>query len=282
MRILVTGAAGQLGYEVCRVLAAQGAEYRGMPSQALDVTDPNAVIKVLAAYQPDGVINCAAYTKVDQAEDEPEKCWAVNVDGVQNLAVNCKKIGAKLLHLSTDYVFSGEGTGFYTPEDGVSPQSVYGKSKLAGELVVQCLLREFFIVRTSWAFGRSSANFVRTMLKLSEYKTELNVVCDQVGSPTYTVDLAKLLCAMITTDKYGVYHAANEGVCSRTEFAKEIFRQTGKAVQVNPILTSQYPDRAVRPLNSRLSTDKLGQMGFVKLPPWQDALSRYLNGQRNT
>lgn len=276
MRILVTGAAGQLGHDMCKALSMRGIKFQGMPSQLLDITDQAAVSKALAAYRPDGVINCAAYTKVDQAEDEPEECWAVNVDGARNLAVNCQKIGAKLLHLSTDYVFSGEGKKFYEPEDNTAPKSVYGKSKLAGELAVQSMLKEYFIVRTSWAFGNSNANFVKTMLRLAENRMELNVVDDQVGSPTCTADLALLLCDMIVTDKYGVYHATNEGVCSRAEFAKEIFRQVGKDIHINTIPTSQYPDRAARPLNSRMSKDKLEQMGFSRLPPWQDALARYL------
>lgn len=277
MRILVTGAAGQLGCAVCKELEARRVEHRGLSAKGLDVTDQISVCKELELYRPNAVINCAAYTKVDQAEAEPEKCWAVNMAGVQNLALASRAVGAKLVHLSTDYVFSGAGTGFYAPEDDVNPQCVYGKSKLAGELAVRSMLRECFIVRTSWAFGKSSNNFVRTLLRLAESKTELNVVCDQVGSPTYTVDLAPLLCDMALTDKYGVYHATNEGVCSRAEFAQEIFRQSGKHVHINAILTSQYTDRARRPLNSRMSKEKLERMGFHKLPSWQDALTRYLN-----
>lgn len=276
MRVLVTGACGQLGYAVSQELAVRGTEYLGLSALEMDVTDQASVQKRLRAYRPDVVINCAAYTKVDQAEDDAGACWAVNVNGVQNLAVCCGEIGAKLVHLSTDYVFSGEGDQSYTPDDCVGPLCVYGQSKLAGELAARSLLKECFVVRTSWAFGKSEANFVKTMLRLANHRTELDVVCDQIGSPTYTVDLAQLLCDMAETDKYGVYHATNEGVCSRAEFAREIFRQAGKQIHINMIRTSQYPNRARRPLNSRMSKEKLEKMGFGRLPPWQDALERYL------
>lgn len=276
MRVLVTGACGQLGYAVSQELAVRGTEYLGLSAREMDVTDRAAVQKRLLSYRPNVVINCAAYTKVDQAEDKAGECWAVNVDGVQNLAAGCGKIGAKLVHLSTDYVFSGEGDRPYEPDDCVKPLCVYGQSKLAGELAARSFLKECFIVRTSWAFGKSETNFVKTMLRLADCRAELDVVCDQIGSPTYTVDLASLLCDMAETDKYGVYHATNEGVCSRAELAREIFRQAGKQVHINTVPTSQYPDRARRPLNSRMSKEKLEQMGFSRLPPWQDALARYL------
>lgn len=276
MRVLVSGACGQLGYAVSQELAMRGSEYLGLSALEMDVTNQAVVQKRLHLYRPDVVINCAAYTKVDQAEDEAGKCWAVNANGVQNLATGCGEIGAKLIHLSTDYVFSGEGAAPYEPDDCVGPLSVYGQSKLAGELAACVLLKECFIVRTSWAFGRSEANFVNAMLKLASSRTELDVVCDQIGSPTYTVDLASLLCDMAETDRYGVYHATNEGICSRAEFAREIFRQAGKAVRVNMIPTSRYPGRAQRPLNSRMSKKKLDEMGFSRLPHWQDALARYL------
>ena len=276
MRVLVTGACGQLGYAVSQELTARGTEYLGLSAREMDVTDRAAVQKRLLSYRPNVVINCAAYTKVDQAEDKAGECWAVNVDGVRNLAEGCGKIGAKLVHLSTDYVFSGEGDRPYEPDDCVKPLCVYGQSKLAGELAVRSFLKECFIVRTSWAFGKSETNFVKTMLRLADCRAELDVVCDQIGSPTYTVDLASLLCDMAETDKYGVYHATNEGVCSRAELAREIFRQAGKQVHINTVPTSQYPDRARRPLNSRMSKEKLEQMGFSRLPPWQDALARYL------
>lgn len=276
MRVLVTGACGQLGYAVSQELAVRETEYLGLSAREMDVTDRAAVQKRLLSYRPNVVINCAAYTKVDQAEDKAGECWAVNVDGVRNLAEGCGKIGAKLVHLSTDYVFSGEGDRPYEPDDCVKPLCVYGQSKLAGELAVRSFLKESFIVRTSWAFGKSETNFVRTMLRLADCRAELDVVCDQIGSPTYTVDLASLLCDMAETEKYGVYHATNEGVCSRAELAHEIFLQAGKQVHINAVPTSQYPDRARRPLNSRMSKEKLKQMGFSRLPPWQDALARYL------
>lgn len=276
MRVLVTGACGQLGYAVSQELAVRETEYLGLSAREMDVTDRAAVQKRLLSYRPNVVINCAAYTKVDQAEDKAGECWAVNVDGVRNLAEGCGKIGAKLVHLSTDYVFSGEGDRPYEPDDCVKPLCVYGQSKLAGELAARSFLKECFIVRTSWAFGKSETNFVKTMLRLADCRAELDVVCDQIGSPTYTVDLASLLCDMAETDKYGVYHATNEGVCSRAELAREIFRQAGKQVHINTVPTSQYPDRARRPLNSRMSKEKLEQMGFSRLPPWQDALARYL------
>lgn len=276
MKILVTGAGGQLGYDVCKVLAARGVEHRGVDIQDFDITDAAATRTYIVEYGPDAVIHCSAWTAVDRAEDEPERCRAVNVDGTRNIAAACREIGAKMLYISTDYVFSGSGERFYEPEDPTGPLSVYGETKLGGEQAVQELLDRWFIVRISWVFGKNGKNFVRTMLGLAETRTEVNVVCDQVGSPTYTVDLAPLLCDMIATDKYGVYHATNEGVCSWAEFAREIFRLAGKDVRVNAIPTSEYPTRAVRPLNSRMSKDKLEQMGFARLPGWQDALERYL------
>ena len=276
MRVLVTGACGQLGYAVSQELAVRETEYLGLSAREMDVTDRAAVQKRLLSYRPNVVINCAAYTKVDQAEDKAGECWAVNVDGVRNLAEGCGKIGAKLVHLSTDYVFSGEGDRPYEPDDCVKPLCVYGQSKLAGELAVRSFLKESFIVRTSWAFGKSETNFVRTMLRLADCRAELDVVCDQIGSPTYTVDLASLLCDMAETEKYGVYHATNEGSCSWSEFAREIFRLAGKDVRVRAIPSEEYPTRAVRPLNSRLSKDSLEIAGFKRLPRWQIALERYL------
>jgi dTDP-4-dehydrorhamnose reductase len=276
MKIFVTGASGQLGYDVCRELQARKIEYCGISSKELDITDQDAVFSALTAYQPDAVIHCAAYTKVDQAEDEPERCWAVNVDGTRNLALACRELGAKMLYISTDYVFSGTGERFYEVDDDVNPQNVYGASKLAGELAVKSLLEKYYIVRISWVFGKNGNNFVKTMLRLAETRSELNVVCDQIGSPTYTADLATLLCDMIQTEKYGTYHATNEGICSWAEFAEEIFRQAEKAVTVHPIPTSQYPTKATRPLNSRMCKKKLEEQGFSCLPAWRDGLRRYL------
>ena len=213
---------------------------------------------------------------VDKAEEELEKVRAVNAGGPRNIAAACREIDAKLLYISTDYVFPGTGERFYEPEDPTGPLGAYGATKLEGEQAVQELLEKYFIVRISWVFGKNGNNFVKTMLRLAETRRELNVVCDQIGSPTYTADLAPLLCDMVMTDKYGIYHATNEGVCSWAEFAREIFRLAGKDVTVQPVPTSAYPTRAVRPLNSRMSKDKLEKMGFSRLPDWQDALRRYL------
>ena len=276
MKVLVTGVGGQLGYDVCKVLTARSIKNKGVDVVDFDITDTRATHDYIAEYHPDAVIHCSAWTAVDKAEDELEKVRAVNTGGPRNIAAACREIGAKMLYISTDYVFPGNGERFYEPDDPTGPLGVYGETKLGGELAVRELLKRYFIVRISWVFGVNGNNFVKTMLRLAEGKTELKVVCDQIGSPTYTADLAPLLCDMIVTEKYGVYHATNEGVCSWAEFAREIFQQAGKAVMVHPIPTSEYPTRAVRPLNSRMSKDKLEQMGFHRLPSWQGALKRYL------
>lgn len=276
MRVLVTGVSGQLGYDVARVLAQRGIEYRGTSSKDLDITDRAAVEHLMQSYRPDAVIHCAAYTKVDLAEDEPERCWAVNADGTRNLAAACREIGAKMLYISTDYVFPGTGEQFRRTDDPVSPVNTYGRSKLAGELAVQSLLETYFIVRISWVFGKNGNNFVKTMLRLAETRTELTVVCDQIGSPTYTADLAPLLCDMVQTERYGIYHATNGGTCAWSEFAETIFELADKQVTVYPIPTSAYPTRAVRPLNSRMSKECLHSNGFQELPEWKNALARYL------
>lgn len=277
MKILVTGAGGQLGYDVCRTLDERKIEYLGTASSELDIRNAAAVEHRIEEYCPDAVIHCAAYTKVDAAEDEPEHCWAVNVEGTKNIAAACRKTGAKMLYISTDYVFPGTGEQAYEAGDPVGPVNVYGQSKLAGELAVQSLLEKFFIVRISWVFGKNGNNFVKTMLRLAETRTELNVVCDQTGSPTYTADLAPLLCDMVQTERYGIYHATNDGICTWAEFAQEIFALSGKNVTVHPIPSEAYPTKAERPLNSRLSKRSLTAGGFSLLPPWQNALNRYLN-----
>lgn len=276
MRILVTGASGQLGYDVERELERRGIEHLGTSSRELDITDREAVERLMAAYRPDAVVHCAAYTKVDLAEDEPERCWAVNADGTRNLAAACREIGAKMLYISTDYVFPGTGERSYETGDPTGPVNTYGRSKLAGELAVQSLLEKYFIVRISWVFGKNGNNFVKTMLRLAETKAELSVVCDQIGSPTYTADLAPLLCDMVQTERYGVYHATNEGTCAWSEFAEAIFELAGRQVVVHPIPTSAYPTRAARPLNSRMSKECLHSNGFQELPEWKNALARYL------
>lgn len=276
MKIIVTGATGQLGYDVCKVLAARGIEHIGLGSKDCDITSRESVLALFEREQPTAVIHCAAYTKVDLAEDEPERCWAVNADGTRNIAEACRKHGAKLLYISTDYVFPGEGEHFYSPDDTVCPKGNYGCTKLAGELAVQAMLTEYFIVRISWVFGINGSNFVKTMLKLSETRDTLTVVCDQIGSPTYTYDLAPLLCDMIMTDKYGIYHATNEGECSWADFSRAIFAAAGKQMTVKNVTTEEYGAKAPRPANSRMSKDKLAENGFTRLPPWQDALERYL------
>ena len=276
MKILVTGASGQLGYDVERELERRGIEHLGTSSRELDITDREAVERLMTAYRPDAAIHCAAYTKVDLAEDEPERCWAVNADGTRNLAAACREIGAKMLYISTDYVFPGTGERSYETGDPTGPVNTYGRSKLAGELAVQSLLEKYFIVRISWVFGKNGNNFVKTMLRLAETKAELSVVCDQIGSPTYTADLAPLLCDMVQTERYGVYHATNEGTCAWSEFAEAIFELAGRQVVVHPIPTSAYPTRAARPLNSRMSKERLRDNGFQALPEWKNALARYL------
>lgn len=276
MKILVTGVSGQLGYDVERELDQRGIEHLGTSSRELDITDREAVERLMERYRPDAVIHCAAYTKVDLAEDEPERCWAVNADGTRNVAAACRRTGAKLLYISTDYVFPGTGERSYETGAPTGPVNTYGRSKLAGELAVQSLLEKYFIVRISWVFGKNGNNFVKTMLRLAETRTELTVVCDQIGSPTYTADLAPLLCDMVQTERYGIYHATNGGTCAWSEFAKAIFELADKQVTVYPIPTSAYPTRAVRPLNSRMSKECLHSNGFQELPEWKNALARYL------
>lgn len=276
MKVLVTGVTGQLGYDVCRVLRERGVTYIGLGSADCDITDSAAVAVLLEHEKPDAVIHCAAYTNVDKAEDESDKCFAVNEGGTRNIAAACKAVGAKLLYISTDYVFPGTGDSFYEPDDPTGPLSIYGKSKLAGENAICELLERYYIVRISWVFGKNGNNFIKTMLRLAETHDEVGVVCDQIGSPTYTADLAPLLCDMIVTEKYGVYHATNEGVCSWAELAEETFILASKVVKVNRLSTEEYGAKAPRPLNSRMSKEKLSAEGFSKLPNWKDAVARYV------
>lgn len=276
MKILVTGAGGQLGYDVCKVLTARNIENKGVDVEDFDITDARAAHDYIVDYRPDAVIHCSAWTAVDRAEDEPEKVRAVNTEGSRNISLACREIGAKMLYISTDYVFPGNGERFYEPDDPTGPLGVYGETKLGGELAVRELLERYFIVRISWVFGINGNNFVKSMLRLAQSRTEVSVVCDQIGSPTYTADLAPLLCDMVMTEKYGIYHATNEGICSWAQFAKEIFRLAGKEIHVNAIPASEYPTKAVRPMNSRMSKAKLDKMGFYRLPDWKDALKRYM------
>jgi len=283
MKILVTGAAGQLGTDVMaelkkRQIKAIGADMTEgqSPCHILDITDADAVSAFMSEYKPQSVIHCAAYTAVDKAEDEAEICFKVNAEGTENLARACKDIGAEMIYISTDYVFDGKGDEPYETDAVKAPVSIYGKSKSAGEEAVLKHLEKYYIVRTSWVFGHIGNNFVKTMLKLAQTKDEINVVSDQTGSPTYTPDLAILLCDMALSGKYGIYHATNEGFCSWAEFATEIMKQSGSGCKINPIPTEQYPTKAIRPKNSGLSKSSLDKSGFARLPEWQDALLRYV------
>lgn len=275
--IIVTGVKGQLGYDVVKELNRRNIPCKGIDIEELDITDSSAVMSYITSEDPEAVIHCAAYTAVDKAEDDVEKCTAVNVNGTENIALACKKIGAKMMYFSTDYVFPGDGEKEYEVNDKKAPQSVYGRTKLEGEYKVIENVDKYFIVRISWVFGINGNNFVKTMLRLSETKNELNVVCDQIGSPTYTADLALLVCDMIATEKYGVYHATNEGVCSWAEFARVIFEKTERKVIIHDIPSAEYHAKAIRPLNSKLSKKSLDITGFTRLPSWKSALERYLN-----
>lgn len=275
MKVLVTGANGQLGYDVVKELQKQNIECYGATRKDFNIIDFKATENFITNYMPDAIIHCAAYTAVDKAEDEPELCYKVNAEATENIAKICKKISAKLLYISTDYVFDGTKNGFYEVDDKTNPINVYGKSKLLGEIAVQRILKKYFIVRISWVFGEHGNNFVKTMLRLGKEHKEINVVSDQYGSPTYTADLAPLLVEMIKTDRYGIYHATNEGVCSWAEFAEEIFKIAKMNVKVNYITTAEYKTMATRPLNSKLSKKRILE-NFFKLPNWKDSLKTFI------
>jgi dTDP-4-dehydrorhamnose reductase len=282
MKILVTGGVGQLGTDVVTELGRRGVDRIGLDINAkdtincLDITDGEAVRKYIKHMNPKCVIHCAAYTAVDKAEDEPELCCKVNAEGTENVAKACREIDAEMIYISTDYVFDGKSEAPYDTDALKAPTSTYGKSKLAGEEAVIRHLEKSYIVRISWVFGFAGNNFVKTMINLSKTKEAINVVSDQVGSPTYTIDLAKLICDMALSEKYGIYHATNEGYCTWAEFAAEIMRQSNSPCKINPIPTEQYPTKAKRPNNSRLSKASLDKAGFNRLPSWQDALKRFL------
>lgn len=276
MKVLVTGATGQLGWDVVKALKKRNIECRGTGSKELDITDREAVIRFVEDYHPDAVIHCAAYTAVDKAEDEPEKCRDVNVNGTAYIAEACRAVDAKMVYISTDYVFGDDGDKPHEVDDPVHPLNVYGQTKWEGEEAVSRTLQKYFIVRISWVFGEHGSNFVKTMLRLGQTHKEIAVVADQFGAPTYTTDLAPLLCDMIETEKYGTYHACNGGCCSWAEFAAEIFRAAQMDTQVKPLWTEEYPAKAVRPKNSRLSVGTLVGQGFVPLPKWEDAVRRFL------
>jgi dTDP-4-dehydrorhamnose reductase len=291
MKVFVTGVGGQLGHDLMKELTKRGHEVigsdilpeldNGMPYVQLDITDAQSVEKTLTEEKPDAVFHCAAWTAVDLAEDEDKqaKVRAINVGGTASIAEACKKLGCKMVYLSTDYVFDGQGETPWEPDcKAYAPLNVYGQTKLDGELAVSGTLDKYFIVRIAWVFGLNGNNFVKTMLNVGKKYDTLRVVNDQIGTPTYTYDLARLLVDMIQTEEYGYYHATNEGgYISWYEFACEIFRQAGYATKVVPVTTEEYGlNKANRPFNSRLEKSKLKQKGFEPLPHWQDALSRYL------
>ena len=275
MKVLITGADGMLGRTLQHEL--QGVEVIPTNHKTADITDAAAFDRCLALHKPDVVIHCAAMTAVDKCETEIDQAYRINAVGTENVASACYRHGAKLIAISTDYVFDGQGTEPWKPDcKDYKPLNVYGQTKYEGELAVQNTLEKYFIVRISWVFGVNGKNFIKTMLNLGKTHDHLTVVNDQFGSPTYTYDLARLLVDMVLTDKYGIYHATNEGICNWYEFACEIFRQAGMKVDVAPVPASEYPTKAKRPENSRMSKAKLTENGFVRLPSWQDALERYL------
>lgn len=277
MRVLVTGAKGQLGTDLMNELKKQGLEGIGVDIGEMDITDAKACMDVICGADVDAVIHCAAYTAVDAAEDNVELCRKINGEGTRNVALACKAADVKMMYISTDYVFDGKGVRPWEPDDRRDPLNVYGQTKYEGELAIEELLDKYFTVRIAWVFGVSGKNFIKTMLRLGKERGAVNVVNDQVGSPTYTYDLARLLVDMIQTEHYGRYHATNEGECSWYEFALEIFRQAGMdQVSVTPVSSTEFAAKAVRPENSRMSKEKLSDNGFTRLPAWQDALSRFL------
>ncbi len=290
MKVFVTGVGGQLGYDVMQELTVRGYDAIGsdiLDSSKfnnyvkLDITDENAVESTLLKIKPDAVVHCAAWTAVDAAEDEEafEKVYAINVSGTQNIAKACKELNCKMVYISTDYVFNGKGEEPWAADcKDYEPLNVYGKTKLEGELAVSSLLDKYFIVRIAWVFGLNGKNFIKTMLNVGAKHDTVRVVCDQIGTPTYASDLSRLLVDMIETEKYGYYHATNEGgFISWYDFTCEIFRQAGYSTKVVPVTTAEYGiSKAARPFNSRLDKSKLISNGFKPLPTWQDALSRYL------
>jgi len=282
MKILVTGVNGQLGYDVIRRLEIlnkeiENLEFTGIDIKDFDLTDYEETRNYIVNYRPDVIVHCAAYTAVDRAEDETDLCYRVNVNGTENVAKACRELDSKLIYISTDYVFSSAGDTPHNIDDEKSPINYYGETKLLGENKVKELVEKYFIIRTSWVFGANGNNFVKTMLKLAKERDSLSVVADQIGSPTFTVDLAALLCEMLFTEKYGTYHATNEGYCSWYEFACEIFRIARVEVEVNPVTSEEYITKAKRSKNSRLSKKSLDDNGFSRLPHWEDALTRYIS-----
>ncbi|MEQ3038628.1 dTDP-4-dehydrorhamnose reductase [Thomasclavelia ramosa] len=275
MRVLVTGVKGQLGHDIVKECQKRNIEAVGVDVDEMDITNAKQVDKVIKKNKYDAVVHCAAWTAVDKAEDEIDACTKVNVVGTKNIVKVCKELDIPLMYFSTDYVFDGQGESEWKEYDERHPLNVYGQTKYEGELAVQTLNR-YFIVRIAWVFGVNGNNFIKTMLRLGKAHGAVSVVNDQIGSPTYTYDLAKLCVQMIQTNKYGIYHATNEGLCSWYEFACEIFKQAGMNVEVTPVDSTKFPAKAKRPNNSRMSKTMLDKNGFDRLPTWQDALSRYL------
>lgn len=280
MKYLITGYSGQLGYDLVRELKKRNiSDYLAVGRDEMDITDREQVFNVVKSYNPDVIIHCAAWTAVDKAEDMEDEVRKVNTQGTKNIVDASMETGSKIIYLSTDYVFDGTKEGVYLEEDKPNPKNVYGTTKYEGELEAQRNPKHF-VVRISWVFGINGNNFIKTMLKLSQSHSELNVVCDQIGSPTYTVDLSRLLIDMSMTSKYGTYHANNDGYCSWAEFAEYIFESNDLQVKVNPVSTEEYlritgTKQAYRPRNSKLSKQKLIEAGFEMLPAWQDATDRY-------
>lgn len=276
MKILVTGSNGQLGHDLVELFNSRAMECVGVDVNDFDLTDAAEVNNHLCAYAPDRIIHCAAYTAVDRAEEEPDICYRVNVEGTSNIVEYCAEHSVPMMYISTDYIFDGQGNIPFDIDSPKAPQNQYGLTKSLGEDKVTDKLSRFFIVRVSWVFGINGNNFIKTMIRLAGDRTDLNVVADQFGSPTYTRDLAELIAEMITTDRFGVYHATNEGTCSWYELACYVMERTHLPMKVHPVTSSQYPTKAIRPLNSRLSKASLDDGGFSRLPEWQNAVRRYL------
>ncbi|MGL4912419.1 MAG: dTDP-4-dehydrorhamnose reductase [Romboutsia sp.] len=277
MNILLTGTTGQLGHDVLNEINLRGHNPIVLTRDELNLASLSDIKNTIISHNPDSIIHCAAYTQVDLAEDNKDICQTINSLAVKEIALGAKELNIPLIYLSTDYIFDGNKSSPYKEDDLANPINIYGKTKYEGELYIKNIMDKYFIVRISWVFGQNGNNFVKSMLKLSKEKKELSVVDDQIGSPTYTKDLAPLLIDMVESDKYGIYHATNEGFCSWYEFAKEAFKYKEITISLNPIKTSQYPTKAKRPLNSKLSKCKLSASGFKPLRHWKEALHDYID-----
>lgn len=282
MKVLVTGAQGQLGNDVVRIFTDAKHVVIGLGKKGLDITDLNCCLNIVKELKPDCIIHCAAYTAVDSAESDIDQAFRINAMGARNLAVAAESVGSKLIFISTDYVFNGQAESPYVEYDQPDPRTVYGKSKLAGEVLIQTLCSKWFVVRTSWVFGLQGNNFVKTMLRLGQEKPNLSVVNDQKGSPTYTIDLANFLLELAATDNYGIYHASNQGACTWYEFTQAIFEEATNILEIDikaelsACTTAEFPRPAPRPMNSVLDHMSIRINGFTDLPDWQDALKRFL------